>query len=140
MEVVDEQGDDLLLAERGLVGRFALTPVRHGQLVRRDAGVGPPQAGREVPFMRRIIMRLPREVGEEYIYMTPFTPRQKDNLTAWVVVRNDGENYGQFVEYRAHCRRHRRTDVGQRRPVTHRRGRAPRRPMSKTGCRRTASP
>jgi uncharacterized protein len=55
---------------------------------------------REVPFMRRIIMRLPGEEREEFIYMTPFTPRQKDNLTAWVVVRNDGEHYGQFMEYR----------------------------------------
>jgi uncharacterized protein len=59
-----------------------------------------PQAGREVPFMRRIIMRLPGETGEEYIYMTPFTPRQKDNLTAWVVARSDGEHYGRLLEYR----------------------------------------
>jgi uncharacterized protein len=55
---------------------------------------------REVPFMRRIIMRLPHEEQEEFIYMTPFNPRQKDNLTAWVVARNDGEHYGRFVEYR----------------------------------------
>jgi uncharacterized protein len=58
------------------------------------------QRDREVPFMRRIIMRLPGQDQEEFIYMTPFTPRQKDNLTAWVVVRNDGEHYGQFMEYR----------------------------------------
>ncbi len=54
----------------------------------------------EVPFMRRIIMRLPHERREEYIYMTPFTPRQKDNLTAWVVARSDGEHYGKLAEYR----------------------------------------
>ncbi len=58
------------------------------------------QGEREMPFMRRIIMRLPQERREEYIYMTPFTPRQKDNLTAWVVARSDGEHYGQLVEYR----------------------------------------
>ena len=55
---------------------------------------------REVPFMRRVIMRLPHERREEYIYMTPFTPRQKDNLTAWVVARSDGAHYGKLVEYR----------------------------------------
>ena len=55
---------------------------------------------REMPFMRRIIMRLPQEAREEYIYMTPFTPRGKDNLTAWVVARSDGEHYGKLVEYR----------------------------------------
>lgn len=32
--------------------------------------------------------------------MTPFTPRQKDNLAAWMVARNDGDNYGQLVVYR----------------------------------------
>jgi uncharacterized membrane protein (UPF0182 family) len=58
------------------------------------------QGQQEVPFMRRIIMRLPREGREEYIYMTPFTPRQKDNLTAWVVARSDGPHYGKLVEYR----------------------------------------
>jgi uncharacterized membrane protein (UPF0182 family) len=52
------------------------------------------------PFMRRIIMRLPHEKREEYIFMTPFNPRQKDNLTAWVVARSDAPNYGELVEYR----------------------------------------
>lgn len=32
--------------------------------------------------------------------MTPFTPSGKDNLAAWMVVRNDGENYGKLVVYR----------------------------------------
>jgi hypothetical protein len=32
--------------------------------------------------------------------MRPFTPRQKDNLAAWIVARNDGEQYGRLVVYR----------------------------------------
>jgi len=32
--------------------------------------------------------------------MIPFTPRGKDNLSAWMVARNDGEFYGQLVVYR----------------------------------------
>src|SRR3970282_1860747 len=32
--------------------------------------------------------------------MMPFTPRQKDNLAAWMVARNDGEHYGKLVVYR----------------------------------------
>jgi uncharacterized protein len=52
------------------------------------------------PFIRRIIMRLPHEEREEYIFMTPFNPRQKDNLTAWVVARSDVPHYGELVEYR----------------------------------------
>ncbi len=44
-------------------------------------------------------MRLPGESQEEFIVMTPFTPRGKDNLAAWMVARNDGEAYGQLVVY-----------------------------------------
>lgn len=53
-----------------------------------------------VPFMRHIIMRLPDEPNAEYIYMAPFTPRGKDNLAAWMVARNDGDNLGMLRVYR----------------------------------------
>ncbi len=45
------------------------------------------------------IMRLPGETDAEYIQMLPFTPRQKDNLAAWMVARSDGENYGRLVAF-----------------------------------------
>ena len=32
--------------------------------------------------------------------MTPFTPRGKDNLAAWMVARMDGANYGKLSVYR----------------------------------------
>src|ERR671935_1234418 len=50
--------------------------------------------------MRHIVMRLPGEREPEFILMRPFTPRQKDNLAAWMVARNDGAHYGQLVVYR----------------------------------------
>ena len=49
---------------------------------------------------RHMIMKLPGEKTEEYILMLPFTPRAKDNLSAWMVARNDGEQYGKLVVYR----------------------------------------
>ena len=52
------------------------------------------------PFMRHIIMRLPGEKNPEFIFMTPFTPRGKDNLAAWMVARMDGGNYGKLSVYR----------------------------------------
>ncbi len=52
------------------------------------------------PFMRHIIMRLPGEEAAEYIFMTPFTPRGKDNLAAWMVARMDGDQYGELRVYR----------------------------------------
>jgi uncharacterized membrane protein (UPF0182 family) len=46
------------------------------------------------------IMRLPQEKREEFILMLPFTPNRKDNLSAWMVARSDGDRYGQLVVYR----------------------------------------
>jgi uncharacterized membrane protein (UPF0182 family) len=54
----------------------------------------------KVPFMRHIVMRLPEEKSAEYVYMVPFTPRGKDNLAAWMVARNDGDEYGRLRVYR----------------------------------------
>lgn len=51
-------------------------------------------------FMRHMIMRLPEEARAEFIFMTPFTPRGKDNLASWMVARNDGDHYGELIVYR----------------------------------------
>ena len=51
-------------------------------------------------FLRHMVMRLPGERTPEFILMRPFTPRQKDNLAAWMVARNDGANYGKLAVYR----------------------------------------
>src|SRR3989344_5593772 len=63
---------------------------------------GEAQTGSKVAVMdpRHMIMKLPGEKAEEYILMLPFTPRAKDNLSAWMVARNDGEQYGKLVVYR----------------------------------------
>ncbi|MFA4872927.1 MAG: UPF0182 family protein [Patescibacteria group bacterium] len=64
-----------------------------GEGASRGSGIPPMQP-------RHIIMKLPGEKKEEYILMLPFTPRAKDNLSAWMVARNDGENYGKLLVYR----------------------------------------
>src|SRR5215475_4485752 len=46
------------------------------------------------------IMKLPGEPSEEFIQMLPFTPNGKDNLSAWMAARSDGEHYGKLVVYR----------------------------------------
>jgi uncharacterized membrane protein (UPF0182 family) len=51
-------------------------------------------------FLRHMVMRLPGQTEPEYTLMRPFTPRQKDNLAAWMVARNDGAHYGQLAVYR----------------------------------------
>lgn len=52
------------------------------------------------PIMRRMIMKLPEGEKEEFILMIPFTPHGKDNLSAWMVARSDGDHYGELVVYR----------------------------------------
>jgi uncharacterized membrane protein (UPF0182 family) len=46
------------------------------------------------------VMKLPGEQREEFILMIPFNPKNKDNLSAWMVARSDGEQYGKMVVYR----------------------------------------
>lgn len=55
---------------------------------------------RSDPMMRHMVMKLPGEEKEEFILMIPFTPKMKDNLSAWMVARSDGDNYGKIVVYR----------------------------------------
>ncbi|MDP3057273.1 MAG: UPF0182 family protein [bacterium] len=64
-------------------------------------GEGASRAGGIPPMQpRHIIMKLPGDKKEEYVLMLPFTPRAKDNLSAWIVARNDGESYGKLLVYR----------------------------------------
>jgi hypothetical protein len=44
-------------------------------------------------------MKLPGEDRPEFISMLPFTPRQKDNLAAWMVAHSDGEQYGRLAVF-----------------------------------------
>ena len=46
------------------------------------------------------IMKLPRERQPEFIQILPFTPRLKDNLSAWMVARSDGPRYGHMLVFR----------------------------------------
>jgi uncharacterized membrane protein (UPF0182 family) len=58
------------------------------------------EEGRNVPMEPYYtIMKLPGESGAEYIQMLPYTPRQKDNLAAWMVARSDGDHYGKLMVF-----------------------------------------
>jgi hypothetical protein len=55
------------------------------------------QASRMLPWYT--IMKLPGEDRPEFIQMLPFTPRQKDNLAAWMVARSDAPQYGRIAVF-----------------------------------------
>ena len=46
-----------------------------------------------------VIMRLPDQIGEEFILMLPFTPVNKNNTISWLAARCDGEHYGKLLAY-----------------------------------------
>jgi uncharacterized membrane protein (UPF0182 family) len=46
------------------------------------------------------VMRLPGEERPEFLVMLPFVPKTKENLTAWMVARTDGDAYGTLRVYR----------------------------------------
>ncbi len=45
------------------------------------------------------IAKLPGEKTAEFFNSIPFTPKSKQNMTALMVARNDGEHYGELVLY-----------------------------------------
>src|SRR5690625_2952210 len=47
-----------------------------------------------------ITMSLPEYEEEEFILMMPYTPRNRQNMVAWMGVRNDGDNYGEMFVHR----------------------------------------
>jgi uncharacterized membrane protein (UPF0182 family) len=47
-----------------------------------------------------VIMPLPGAAESEYLLIQPFNPTGKDNMIAWMAVRNDPENYGELVVYK----------------------------------------
>ena len=46
------------------------------------------------------IVKLPGEKDAEFINQIPFTPKSKQNMTALMIARNDGDNYGKLVLYK----------------------------------------
>ncbi|QEK10915.1 UPF0182 family protein [Crassaminicella thermophila] len=46
------------------------------------------------------IMKLPGEKKEEFLLSIPYTPKNKPNMTALLMARNDGENYGKLIIYK----------------------------------------
>lgn len=47
-----------------------------------------------------MIIRLPGEETAELVQMLPFSPREKNNMIAWMAARSDGEKYGELVVFK----------------------------------------
>lgn len=58
-----------------------------------------PQKGERDMDPYYTIMKLPGEAREEFILMIPYTPAKRDNMAAWLAVRNDAPHYGKLIVY-----------------------------------------
>lgn len=47
-----------------------------------------------------IVMRLPGESKESFMLILPFTPREKQNMIAWMAAHCDSDEYGKVVVFR----------------------------------------
>ncbi|PWT97687.1 MAG: UPF0182 family protein [Terriglobia bacterium] len=63
-------------------------------LARRQTG---PSQGAEPVSPTYVVATLPGQDKPEFLLLTPFTPRNKDNLIGLMVARCDGENLGDMV-------------------------------------------
>jgi len=46
-----------------------------------------------------LIMRLPDQTKQEFVLLLPFTPADRPNMVSWLAARNDGEHYGELVNF-----------------------------------------
>jgi hypothetical protein len=71
------------------------------QYLRSPGQTGPGYGPRARPMRSYYVtMRLPGYSGAEFILMLPFTPKEKNNMIAWLAARCDGENYGELKTFR----------------------------------------
>jgi uncharacterized membrane protein (UPF0182 family) len=47
-----------------------------------------------------LMFKLPEEDNVEFLLSVPYSPVGKNNMTAMLVARNDGDNYGELIIYR----------------------------------------
>lgn len=57
------------------------------------------RGGRQSITPYYVIIQLPGEEKEEFVLMTPFTPRGKENLIGWMAARADQPDYGGKLVY-----------------------------------------
>lgn len=96
---------DLLSLQAEVYGSYhvrdAVTFYNHEDVWQTSAKVVQGAAnGTTVPVLPYyVLMRLPGQPTQEFLQMLPLTPRDKDNMIAWVAGRCDPANYGQLVAF-----------------------------------------
>jgi uncharacterized membrane protein (UPF0182 family) len=56
------------------------------------------EGGKMAPYY--VVMRLPDSKDDEFMMISPFTPRSKENLSGWMSAKCDPDDYGKLLVYR----------------------------------------
>ncbi|MBF8982271.1 UPF0182 family protein [Lutibacter sp. B2] len=58
------------------------------------------ESEKQVMESNYFVMKLPGEEKEEFLLSIPYTPKNKPNMTALLMARNDGDEYGKLIIYK----------------------------------------
>ncbi|NLY74721.1 MAG: UPF0182 family protein, partial [Firmicutes bacterium] len=90
--------EDLLTIQRDLLLQYHMTDPR--TFYEKEDYWDVPESSRGRLFEPYYMMlTLPGNDQAEFVLMQPFTPRNKQNLIAWLIARCDGPNYGELILY-----------------------------------------
>lgn len=90
--------EDLLIIQRDLLLQYHMTNPRTFY-EKEDYWNVPENSQGELFEPYYVTLRLPEAKKTEFVMMQPFTPSNKQNLTAWIVARCDQPSYGELILY-----------------------------------------
>ncbi len=90
--------EDLLTIQRDLLLQYHMTNPRTFY-EKEDYWNVPETDNKQLFEPYYVTIRLPESKNTEFVMMQPFTPRNKQNLTAWIIARCDQPNYGELILY-----------------------------------------
>ena len=99
IEHIDEHNQKIIEKRKGVGGFNLIDNETETDLINMQEGLE--IYGKEEQQMtpNYYIVKLPDEQSAEFINSIPFTPKSKQNMTALMVARNDGDHYGELVLY-----------------------------------------
>lgn len=90
--------EDLLTIQRDMLLQYHMTNPR--TFYEKEDYWNVPATGQDKLFEPYYVsLKLPEADKTEFVTMQPFTPRNKQNLIAWIVARCDQPNYGELILY-----------------------------------------
>lgn len=90
--------EDLMLVQRQILNQYHMTdPQTFYQ--QEDYWTIPINEDKTLFEPYYVTLLLPEESEDEFVMLQPFCPRNKQNLSSWLIARCDAEHYGELILY-----------------------------------------